>query len=843
MNSRRDFLKKAALLSGSAGLMGVLPPSIQKAFAIDPAPGTTWLDAEHIVILMQENRSFDHAFGAMQGVRGFNDPRAITLANENPVWLQTNAEGETYAPFRLDIKNTKITWMGSLPHSWNNQVDARNNGRYDRWLDVKKSGDHEYAKMPLTMGYYTREDIPFYYALADAFTVCDHNFCSSLTGTTPNRLFLWSGTIREEQHEGSRAHVYNSEVDYDSWGKWKTYPERLEEAGIDWRIYQNELSVDGGFNGEEDAWLANFTDNPIEFFAQYNVKLSKKYINYLQKASETLPGEIAALEQQLANTTVTGTALDALKKQLAEKKEALAKVLADKPVFTAEKYEALSQFEKNIHEKAFTVNKNDPYFHELTAHKYKDGDIEREVNIPKGDVLHQFRHDVEAGKLPTVSWLVAPETFSDHPGSAWYGAWYLSEVMDILTKNPEVWKKTIFVLTYDENDGCFDHLPPFVAPNAHDATTGKASAGLDTSVEFVTMEQEKRTKGMPEDHMRESPIGLGYRVPMIVASPWSRGGWVNSQVFDHTSCLQLIETFLEKKTGKKVKETNISDWRRTVTGDLTSVFRPFNGEKIPLPKYLKKDKVVESIHKAKFKDAPSDFKKLDSQEIASVKANPSSDILPKQEKGIRPACALPYELYADGALTPGGKAFAITFQAKKDIHGEKSSGAPFNVYAPGKYRKKGLLESAHNWSYTAAAGQSVTDTWQIDDFENGIYHLRVYGPNGFYREFKGNAADPALNIAVQYSTKANNLVVALQNKGTENQTVEITDNSYKTGSYTQTLAGNADTAVTLPLEKSYGWYDFAVKIKGNTSFEKRYAGRVENGTHGHTDPLMGGLLV
>jgi phospholipase C len=102
------------------------------------------------------------------------------------------------------------------------------------------------------------------------------------------------------------------------------------------------------------------------------------------------------------------------------------------------------------------------------------------------------------------------------------------------------------------------------------------------------MEQEKRTPGMPEDHMRESPIGLGYRVPMIVASPWSRGGWVNSQVFDHTSCLQLVETFLEKKTGKKVKETNISDWRRTITGDLSSVFRPFNGEKYPCRITLKK---------------------------------------------------------------------------------------------------------------------------------------------------------------------------------------------------------------------------------------------------------------
>ncbi len=189
MDSRREFIKKAALLSGAAGFAS-LPASVQRALAIDPAPGTTYQDAEHIVFLMQENRSFDHCYGALQGVRGFNDPRAIRLPNKNSVWLQTNAAGETYAPFRLDIKGTRVTWMGSLPHSWSNQVDARNDGKYDKWLDVKQSGHPEYKPMPLTMGYYSRQDIPFYYALADAFTVCDQHFCSSLTGTTPGERWF-----------------------------------------------------------------------------------------------------------------------------------------------------------------------------------------------------------------------------------------------------------------------------------------------------------------------------------------------------------------------------------------------------------------------------------------------------------------------------------------------------------------------------------------------------------------------------------------------------------------------------------------------------------------------------
>jgi phospholipase C len=90
------------MLSGAAGMSGFIPDSIQRALAIEPAPGSTYMDAEHIVILMQENRSFDHALGMLQGVRGFNDPRALRLANGNSVFVQTDAAGTSYAPWRLD---------------------------------------------------------------------------------------------------------------------------------------------------------------------------------------------------------------------------------------------------------------------------------------------------------------------------------------------------------------------------------------------------------------------------------------------------------------------------------------------------------------------------------------------------------------------------------------------------------------------------------------------------------------------------------------------------------------------------------------------------------------------
>ena len=159
MQTRRDFLKFAAMVSGAVGISGLVPESIQRAYAIEPAPGSTYLDAEHIVILMQENRSFDHAFGTLRGVRGFNDPRAMRLANGNSVFVQTDAAGNSYAPWRLDIRDTRITWMGSIPHSRKSQVDAWNEGHHDGWLEAKRSGEQEYEHLPLTMGHYTREDL------------------------------------------------------------------------------------------------------------------------------------------------------------------------------------------------------------------------------------------------------------------------------------------------------------------------------------------------------------------------------------------------------------------------------------------------------------------------------------------------------------------------------------------------------------------------------------------------------------------------------------------------------------------------------------------------------------
>lgn len=849
MDSRREFFKKSGLLVSGSALFNSLPAAIQKALAINPAAGSTFEDAEHIVLLMQENRSFDHCFGTLQGVRGFNDPRAIEQPNKNPVWLQTNKERETYAPFRLDIKDTKATWMSSLPHGWTDQTDARNNGHMDKWLDAKRSGNKLYANMPLTMGFYNRQDLPFYYALADAFTVCDQHFCSSLTGTTPNRLYFWTGNIRKDGSATEPASVRNSEVDYGREVNWGTFPEKLEAAGVSWKIYQNEISLSTGLNGEEDAWLANFTDNPIEWFSQYNVRRHPKYQDFMSTALTNAIADIEQLEKEL--TSASKEKEEALRKNLDRKKRDLAYLQKEYVAYKAASEKPFSDKERSLHQKAFTTNTNDPDYRKITSLKYKDGDEERETQLPKGDVLHQFRQDVSTGNLPAVSWLVAPENFSDHPGAPWFGAWYVSEVMDILTQNPEVWKKTIFILTYDENDGYFDHIPPFVAPDFRDKETGYVSEGIkNLASEYVTMEDELEWKKVDKSGARSGPIGLGFRVPMLVASPWSRGGYVNSQVFDHTSVVQFLEGFASRKAKLPVKEANITDWRRAVCGNLHSIFRPYNNEVIDTPAFLKRDEFIGEINNAKFKPLPAGFKKLSEDQIKDVKSNPlSAAFLASQEQGIRPSNGLPYELYCNGNFNKDKSVFEIDFTAANKVFGKAAAGSPLHVYAANAYKAKHSdgFEENRIWSYAVAAGESLHIQHPLANFKNGQYDFKAYGPNGYFRQFKGSNADPDILILCTNEEKAGKLTgniifTITAGKKSKSLDLRIQDNSYNQERVYKKMFAGQTVKVVRTLTKSHHWYDESVMVDGFDLFQQRFAGRVETGDEGKTDPLMGRVV-
>ncbi|WP_027387574.1 phosphocholine-specific phospholipase C [Chryseobacterium gregarium] len=777
--NRREFLEKSSLLLAGLGTSSVLHPAIVKALTIDPAAQSTFYDAEHVVILMQENRSFDHAFGALKGVRGFLDQRAFTKQDGHSVFFQKNDDGKYAAPARLDLRNTKSTWMSSLPHSWTNQQKAFNNGKYDQWLQAKASDDKDYKDIPLTLGYYNREDLPFYYQLADAFTIFDQYFSSSLTGTTPNRLFFWSGTIREQKNGKVKANVFNENIDYEKakQARWKSFPEILEEQNVSWKIYQNEISLPKGMSGEQEAWLSNFTDNPIEWFSKFNVKFSKGYYKNIPNIISYLKNEIEKKPEQK----------ERLERMIAELEE-------DQVKYHPDNYSKLSQEEKNLHEKAFTTNSNDPDYWNLEIGQDENG--ERLV-VPEGDVLYQFREDAEDKKLPLVSWLIAPEHFSDHPGSPWYGAWYISEVLNILTKDPETWKKTIFIINYDENDGYFDHVVPFAPPmNPNQPIDLNGKEG----VEYVNKKQEYMSKEKLKDYERtEGTVGLGYRVPMIIASPWTKGGFVNSEVSDHTSVLQFLEKFIRKKFNKDVIVDHISDWRRAICGDLTSAFNS-SSVKIPKMDYLDQKDYTKTINAAKNKPLPN-LKWYYENEL-------SDQLLNIQEKGIKPSNALPYYYHVN--LEDG----------KIKMTNLKERAVPLIIYD-----RTNFNNDTFYFSYALYSNQELFHNAHVEN-----YDYEVFGPNGFYRNFKGDRV-PELKISLNHLSSVHEVELVFERFSTVNHSVTV-ENLYEKSLKKITLQKNREKII-INLNKTKGWYDLKLT---SGSLVWHFAGRIETGKPTISDP-------
>ncbi|GBR69163.1 phospholipase C [Gluconobacter kanchanaburiensis NBRC 103587] len=814
-------------MSGAAaGTTAALPSSIRRAFAIAPDVGSTWQDAEHVVILMQENRSFDHVFGTLQGVRGFNDPRAIRQPNGLPVFAQASSSGETYLPWRLNIRDTRVTWMGSIPHSRDSQVDAWNGGAHNQWIDAKKSHHKGYDHYPLTMGYYTREDLPFYYALADAFTVCDQNYCGAMTSTTPNRLLFMSGTVRDRQDPSSHVYMRNGEI-LEGGLTWTTFPERLEQVGVSWKYYQNELTQAGGMTEAERGWLGNFGTNVLECFDQYCVSANPGFGDWLEARISECQNHIERLDSREMLIS------DSHKEQLVEAQALLEALLRRRPL-VGHTQEKLSPAERALFEKAFVTNTGDRNYRNLEKLTFHDGEKSLHMEAPKGDILYQFREDVKGGHLPTVSWLSAPGHFSDHPTSPWYGAWYVSEVMDILTENPDVWKKTIFIITYDENDGYFDHCCSYVAPDPKRPETGQSSSSIGQDGLEYTTAQDEMALGVPEHLARSGPIGLGFRVPMIIASPWSRGGWVNSQLFEHTSTLRFLEAFVRAKTGKTLKESNISPWRRAISGDLTSCFRPYDGSVPTLP-YLERDAHLHMIEQARDRPMPGGFHALSADEIAALQAAPASvHKTARQEPGSRPACALPYEPYCDSSFDGKSGTLELRLHAGTELYGNRSAGLPFNIYCHGIDTESGMRSA----TYAIAAGDTLTTSFETSEFRQKIYDVSVHAPNGFYRHYQGQPKTLQLQANCHYlQGNGKDFVLRLTNHG--HQTVHIVST---TGAQQKqkavTIAAGRSAELAFSLAKQAMWYDVMLSSPDDTDFRWHFAGRLETGAPGQTDPAM-----
>ena len=259
-----------------------------------------------------------------------------------------------------------------------------------------------------------------------------------------------------------------------------------------------------------------------------------------------------------------------------------------------------------------------------------------------------------------------------------------------------------------------------------------------------------------------------------------------------------------------------------------------------MPKPVERVPFLEGIHRAQFNPPPSGFKKLDRADIQLAREAPEKcPWLPRQEKGQRPSCALPYELEVDGALDAHRKSFAISFAAGRAIFGERAAGAPFHVYSPGPMRPR---------FYAVAPGDRIEDAWPLADFPDGAYHLCVHGPNGFFREFRGTADDPALEISLvpvrRDGTLTGDVLLKLANRdATRTFTAHIEDMAY--GAERRTVLLGAEKSETgraeiaIELRGSHGWHDLRIRTEETPRFEKRYAGRIETGRESMTDPAIG----
>ncbi|WP_328764142.1 MULTISPECIES: phosphocholine-specific phospholipase C [unclassified Streptomyces] len=679
--NRRRFLQ----IAGASAAASMLNESIARAAAI-PAQGTTGTiqDIEHIVVLMQENRSFDQYFGSMKGVRGFGDPRPVLQDNGKSVFYQSNGTKDIL-PFNPQVNDLGMQFVEGLNHDWAGGHQAYNNGKYDKWVP---------AKTATTMAYMTRNDIPFHYALADAFTVCDAYHCSFIGATDPNRYYLWTGHTGNDGTGGGPV-LGNQEAGYG----WKTYPERLEAAGVSWKVYQDigdGLNAAGGWGWISDSFRGNYGDNSLLYFNSYR---------------GAQPG--SALYEKAR----TGT----------------------------------------------NAKAGEGYFDKLRA-------------------------DVVNGTLPQVSWIAAPEAFSEHPN--WpvnFGAWYISQVLDALTANPAVWAKTAFFITYDENDGFFDHVVPPYPP---------ASSAWGLSTADVTKDLYAGGGGYAA-----GPYGLGPRVPMIVVSPWSKGGYVCSETFDHTSVIR----FMEKRFG--VQEPNISPWRRAICGDLTSAFDFTKADASPaaLPStagYVPPD------HNAHPSYHP---------------VPPATGSLPKQEAGAKPTRALGYVPYVDGKATVSTGKFTLTFSCGPTLGAHFHSTSGNRTDGP--------------WPYTVEAGKTLSDTWSTSSSTGNQINLTVWGPNGFLRTWKGPAKKSGPEATARHDAATGNLKLTLTNSGSAAVNLTVT-NSYDGATQTLRVAAGGTAAYTADLSTTGRWYDVKVVSDADTTFLRRFAGHVETGAPGLSDPAI-----
>ncbi|MER5918021.1 phospholipase C, phosphocholine-specific [Streptomyces sp. NPDC001982] len=710
--SRRNFLGTAATVAGAAAIGAALPGVSAAATPsqTDAAPHShvhgDIRDIKHVVVIMQENRSFDHYFGALKGVRGFGDRATIQLPGGKSVWEQPKSptEGaETQYPWRLSGAKS---WSGATPpsaelgaanyggtsHGWTDQHGAWYGGLMNGWYYAKGG--------PTTLGYLDRKDLPLHYALADTYTVGDAYHCSVLSATGPNRTYLWGGTINADKKHGTFTATDGGD-ERRKFLPWESYAETLQKAGVSWRVYQ---------------CADDYGDNGLEYFDTF-----------------------AKLDPTQGGTAAPGN------------------VYYDNGV-------------KNVPEPVTGLAGN------------------------ADNINAAIRADVLNGTLPQVTWVVNNQFFSEHPVTApSNGGYFLRGVLEALNADPDVFDSTLVIVNYDENDGQFDHVPPPM-PAAGEAD------------EFVsgTMSQYGVTAPLP--------VGLGFRVPLLLISPWTRGGWVTSEVSDHTSVIQFMEKWTSA-LGKPAICPNISNWRRKVCGDLTGAF-DFASPVYGLP------------------DLPDTGDLIPETRYTPL---PGDNTMPTQESGTKPARPLPYQPnanltgFADGAakLEFSNEAPFVTKASHFAVYNNRG-GFPTLAQYPARFPGQ----------YTVAAKDTATGASPVGSSDGDTaYDLTVTGPNRFLRRFIGDVATAGKDLVVEASyydgksTALPKLKLWLRNNGDSPVEFTITHNQYISGApqRVKVAAHSKEAWVVSPLEVSGGWYDVTVTTDRDHAWSQRFTGHLETG--------------
>ena len=387
-------------------------------------------------------------------------------------------------------------------------------------------------------------------------------------------------------------------------------------------------------------------------------------------------------------------------------------------------------------------------------------------NVFSANVVTQFQNDVTSNTLPAVSWIIGPTAQTEHPPySTESGEALTKQFLDALASNPVVFSNTVFILCYDENDGFYDHAMPITPP-----------------------------AGTANEYVSGLPIGLGVRVPAIIISPWTRGGHVCSQVFDHTSILRFLETW----TG--VQEPNISAWRRQVTGDLTSAFD-----------FAHPDYSYPSLPPTTPISCSS----------GSTPAVPSPQVVPTQEAGTLTPRPLPYQPNAMPVLNSvaGNISILMTNSGTASVH---------FLVIPNAYR------TDNPTPYDVLNAKTATNVYSTVS-TSGNYDLSCYGPNGFQRRFVGNvsADNNKIEAVSSLNPSTGGIEVTLANATASPVTFTITNGYVANGLTTYTVPAGTTTVISGGSETNNGFYDLTVTASADSLFLRRFLGRVEtNGLSG-----------